>query len=79
MKVTVRVFAALREQLGTSSLEVEVGDGSTVADVVDRLADRHAGLRDHPFATALNQRYADASAAVGDGDEVALIPPVSGG
>ena len=79
MRIKVRLFAALRALVGETEVEVDVSDGASVSDVVDALAARHAGLGDHRFAMALNQRYADAAAAVSDGDEVALIPPVSGG
>lgn len=79
MKVKVLLFAALRELAGESTLELELDDGATLADAVTELASRHAALKDHRFATALNQRYSPTSAPLADGDEVALIPPVSGG
>jgi MoaE-MoaD fusion protein len=71
--VTVKVFAGLRERAGWSEREIEA---ATVADVWAQLelGEEPAGL-----LYAVNQEYADRSTALSDGDEVALIPPVSGG
>jgi len=73
MGVTVRLFAGLRERAGWSRREVEA---ATVADVWPQL-----GLGDEPggLLYAVNQEYADRDRELADGDEVALIPPVSGG
>jgi MoaE-MoaD fusion protein len=73
MSVTVRLFAGLRERAGWSEREVEA---TSVADVWGRL-----GLGEEPegLLYAVNQEYADRSTALSDGDEVAVIPPVSGG
>ena len=74
MRVTVRLFAGLRERAGTARLEV---DGvAHVGDVWAKL-----GLGDEPngLLYAVNREYAGADAPLRDGDEVALIPPVSGG
>jgi molybdopterin synthase catalytic subunit/molybdopterin converting factor small subunit len=74
--VHVRLFAALRERAGTGALDLELGDGATVADVWPAL-----GLGDEPSGIlyAVNQTYADRESALAGGDEVAVIPPVSGG
>src|SRR5438105_8898528 len=73
MRVTVRLFAGLRERAGWSSREV---DAATVADVWAAL-----GLGDEPpgLLYAVNREYAPPERELADGDEVALIPPVSGG
>jgi molybdopterin synthase catalytic subunit/molybdopterin converting factor small subunit len=71
--VRVRLFAGLRERAGWSERDVEA---ATVADVWDtlELGDEPAGL-----LYAVNKAYAERDRALADGDEVALIPPVSGG
>jgi molybdopterin synthase catalytic subunit/molybdopterin converting factor small subunit len=74
--VTVRLFANLRERAGASSRPLELVDGAVVADVWPAL-----GLGDEPpgLLFAVNRAYAGREAVLADGDEVALIPPVSGG
>src|SRR5947208_5051910 len=73
MSVQVRLFAGLRERAGWSRREI---DAATVADVWPAL-----GLGDEPAGLlyAVNKEYADRDRALQPGDEVALIPPVSGG
>ncbi len=81
MRVRVRAFAALREALGFTEQTVALPEGATTADVLERLSAEHpaAGLAERRFALAVNRAYADRQTALSDGDEVALIPPVSGG
>ncbi len=76
MRVSVRLFAALREQAGARERELDLPEGATVGDVWPQLAlgDEPAGL-----LYALNREYVARSTLLRDGDEVALIPPVSGG
>ncbi len=77
MIVHVRLFAGLRERAGFATRELELADGATCADVaaaIDELDAIPDGL-----AFAVNRQYAEPGQAVSDGDEVALIPPVSGG
>lgn len=76
MRITVRLFAALRERAGWSERELDVPDGAAVADVWSQLE-----LGDEPpgLAYARNREYASRADALADGDEVAVIPPVSGG
>jgi molybdopterin synthase catalytic subunit len=76
MQITVRLFAALRDRAGTGSRRLELADGARVGDVWPalELGEEPAGL-----AYARNREYADRGQALGDGDEVAVIPPVSGG
>ena len=76
MKVTVRLFAGLRERAGWNARELELPDGAKVKDV---WAELELGEQPRGIHYALNKGYADKSAALADGDEVALIPPVSGG
>jgi len=76
VKVVVRVFAGLREQLGTGRVELDLAEGASLSEVWANL-----GLGDEPpgLLYALNREYADQDRTLADGDEVALIPPVSGG
>jgi molybdopterin synthase catalytic subunit/molybdopterin converting factor small subunit len=76
MTVRVRLFAALRERAGYGQLELELPEGSSVGDVWAAL-----GLGDEPpgLLFARNRIYAERTQALENGDEVAVIPPVSGG
>ena len=76
MEVVVRLFAGLRERAGTGERRVELPDGARVADVWAPL-----GLGELPpgLLFAVNRAYAAVDAPLSPGDEVALIPPVSGG
>jgi MoaE-MoaD fusion protein len=76
VRVVVRLFAGLRERAGADRRELELGEGSSVEDVWAAL-----GLGDEPAGLlyAVNRTYADRGQALAEGDEIALIPPVSGG
>ncbi len=76
MHVRVRLFAALRERAGSAEVEVELPEGACVADALERLQALTEGT---PVVMAVNQEYADAGSPLNAGDELALIPPVSGG
>jgi molybdopterin converting factor subunit 1 len=81
MRVTVRLFARLRELVGAGDLALEVPAGSTVADVWAALVAAHpeAGAYARSMSCAVNLDYTKMTAPVHDGDEVAFLPPVSGG
>ena len=77
MRISLRLFAALRERLNAAERDVELPPGARVRDVwaaVPGLGPEPAGV-----LYALNQEYVPADAELADGDELALIPPVSGG
>ncbi len=76
MEVRVRLFAGLRERAGAPELALELPEGALVADALARMADLTAGVR---VVMAVNQEYAAPEQALAAGDELALIPPVSGG
>ncbi len=76
MQVTVRLFAQLRERAGSSSVDVELPEGAVVRDAIAALGEVADGL---PVVMAINREYADSDAPLAAGDELALIPPVSGG
>ena len=66
----------LRERAGASEIKLELPDGASVRDALDELGDIAAGL---PLVMAVNREYAPEGQALSAGDELALIPPVSGG
>ena len=76
VQVSIRLFAGLRERAGTGARGLELPDGATVAAVWGAL-----DLGDEPpgLLYAVNRRYAAAGTELAEGDEVAVIPPVSGG
>jgi molybdopterin synthase catalytic subunit len=76
MRVTVRLFAQLRERAGRGELELELPDGARVRDALAAVGDLAAGL---PVVMAVNREYAAADDELSPDDELALVPPVSGG
>jgi molybdopterin synthase catalytic subunit/molybdopterin converting factor small subunit len=76
MKVRVRLFAALRERAGAGELELELPDGAVVGDVWPALP---LGEEPPGLLFARNRAYAERAERLEDDDEVAVIPPVSGG
>jgi MoaE-MoaD fusion protein len=81
MRIRVRLFAIQRELAGAREVPIELADGSTVEDAWAAVAARFPVLAPgRPSVRfARNGDYADAATALADGDEVAFIPPVSGG
>jgi molybdopterin converting factor subunit 1 len=78
--VRVLLFAGLAEALGRPALDLPDDDApATVGALEARLRGQHPVLASRPFRVAVNRRYGVAADAVGPGDEIALIPPVSGG
>ena len=79
MTLTVLLFASYADAIGRSSLQLDVDEGATVGDVVERLR-RDAGraLPPRPLV-AVNQEYAEYARPLVRGDELAVIPPVAGG
>ena len=81
IRIKVRFFAAPREALGTSELEMDVAPRTTVGDMVGLLTERYPILR--PFTrflnVAVNRAYVGMQTVLHDGDEVACLPPVGGG
>jgi molybdopterin converting factor subunit 1 len=81
MRVTVRLFARLRDLAGSGELVREVSDPATVASVWKGLVAEMPALSDYErtMSVAVNADYSRMTAPVRDGDEVAFLPPVSGG
>jgi molybdopterin synthase catalytic subunit len=81
MQITVRLFAAHREALGSPAVSVTVPDGTTVGEVWQMLVRSHPALRrlPPPTAAAVNDAVQPPDRRLADGDQVALLAPVSGG
>jgi molybdopterin converting factor subunit 1 len=83
MVLQVRLFAILRERAGRDRLEIEVGEGATVAEALRALRAASEPLAEAleamPVVMAVNRTYVEETATLAAGDELALIPPVSGG
>jgi molybdopterin converting factor subunit 1 len=81
MRVTVRLFARLRDLAGAGELVRELSPPATVQTVWRSLVAEYPTLADYErtMSVAVNAEYARMSADVADGDEVAFLPPVSGG
>jgi molybdopterin converting factor subunit 1 len=81
MRVKVRLFARLRDIAGASEMERPAADGATIATLWDGLIAEHPGLGGYTrvVACARNAEFARMHAPVADGDEIAFLPPVSGG
>ncbi len=76
MEITVRLFAMLRERAGSGSVTLDLPEGASVRDALDSLAGLAEGI---PLVMAVNREYASEEQVLDAGDELALIPPVSGG
>lgn len=72
----MRLFAALRERAGSAKVEVELVEGASVGDIWPLLG---LGVEPPGMLYAVNRAYAERAAGLSDGDEIAVIPPVSGG
>ena len=81
MELTVRLFALYRERAGVREFPMELPSGATVADLTDAVRQRFPMLAppDVKIVVALNADYADPEDVLKPGDDVCLIPPVSGG
>jgi molybdopterin synthase catalytic subunit len=82
VRISVRLFATLRQRAGRSAFELELADGATVGDALERLREEPGldeSLERIRVAVAVNREYASAVDELSDGDELVLVPPVSGG
>ncbi len=79
--VRVLLFSILRERINASEIDISLESGSDTADLLRELIERHPGIRSYAQVTrlAVNEEYVDRTVELADGDEVALITPVSGG
>ncbi|MDL5048007.1 MoaD/ThiS family protein [Oscillatoria amoena NRMC-F 0135] len=80
MKCTIKAFGISRDIIGTRELIMEFPEGHTVGDLKAGLMDSYPRLQNlNSLFVALNSEYAEDNQALREGDEIALIPPVSGG
>lgn len=81
MKILVYFFASYRETTGCSKIELETAQGTTVSDVLLKLRQLYPDLapREVNIVASLNEEFVHSDQEVSEGDEIALIPPVSGG
>jgi molybdopterin converting factor subunit 1 len=81
MRVKVRLFAKLRDIVGANEVDCEVPEPATIRDVWAQLVTRHPELQSYAssLSCASNEEYARMDTPIHDGDDVAFLPPVSGG
>ena len=81
MRVTIRLFARLRDIAGSGDLSRAAPEGATVGDIWRALVAEFPEMAryESSISSAVNADYARMSAAIADGDEIAFLPPVSGG
>jgi len=79
IQVRVLAFGMLKDALGAEGIPIELADGATVADLLAEVARRPAAASLQGIAVSVNAEYATGSRPLQDGDEVGLLPPVSGG
>jgi molybdopterin converting factor subunit 1 len=79
MKIRIRCFASVRELFGSDEIERELPEGATLAQLRSDLAREQPRFADLPTAQAVNREYATPDRVLREGDEVAFIPPISGG
>ena len=81
MRVTVKLFAILKDRAGLSEFAMELPRGSATSVALESIATKHPSIREllARAAVAVNREYVPRDTKLNDGDELALIPPVSGG
>lgn len=81
MTISIKLFAILRERAGASELEIKLAEPATIGAARDALAERIPAIRAYlpRVAWAVNRSYVPIETELHDGDELAVIPPVSGG
>ena len=81
MRVNIRVFARLRDIIGVAELDRDVPTGTTAKKIWDDLVEEFPDISTYSgsISTAVNAEYAKMETVLDDGDEVAFLPPVSGG
>jgi molybdopterin synthase sulfur carrier subunit len=80
MKLKILAFGIAKDIIGAASKEIEVGDAGSIAGLKDVLEQQYPELKKiASYAIAVNNEYASENTAINEHDEIAVIPPVSGG
>lgn len=81
MQIRVRLFAILRDRAGMGEMTIQMAQGASVSSAITSIGEQTPAIRDllSRAAFAVNREYVKADHVLKDGDELALIPPVSGG
>ena len=79
MKIRARFFARCREAVGKGEMEIKVAEGTTAADLLDKLGHECPEFARNSVLIAVNDEFVNPDFGLKEGDEVAFLPPVSGG
>jgi molybdopterin synthase sulfur carrier subunit len=80
MKCKIKAFGISKDIIGSKLLELDLPEGSTVTDLKNELFEKYVAFAElKSLYIALNNDYADEKMILKEGDEIAIIPPVSGG
>jgi len=81
MKIKVKFFASYKEAVGTDEIDLDLGKGSDVSQLLAAVKKMHPAIGEliEPLIVSVNKEYAEFDKVLKEGDEVALLPPVSGG
>lgn len=81
MKVSVKLFATLKDKAGTDCIDIDVPDGASIKELIESIAAAYPNLKENAEAAlvAINQEFAFPDDTLEASDEIALFPPVSGG
>ncbi|MHA2136189.1 MAG: molybdopterin converting factor subunit 1 [Candidatus Thorarchaeota archaeon] len=81
MKIKVKFFASYKEAVGRDEMDLEMKDESNVSQLLEAVKELHPTIGEliEPLIVSVNKEYAEFDKVLKDGDEVALLPPVSGG
>jgi molybdopterin converting factor subunit 1 len=81
MTIRVQLFAVTREAAGTGNCSIDLKPGDTVVQLLDQLCSRYPAIGPHRLflRVAVNRNYSALTSVLRDGDDVAVIPPMSGG
>ncbi len=79
MIVQLLLFAESREIIGESQIRCQIDEGAAVSDLLDKLMSQYPRLKDLEIKVAVNTEYVENTHILHDSDEIAIVPPISGG